>query len=378
MASPCTICNTPNAQICGRCKSTKYCSTECQQTDWPTHRLLCAQYKNNASLGPRPTPSHKNAIYFPTDSTTPIFIWIDCVTRIDDDTGLTYESSILAALISPDHPFETYMPIGRNPARDRDLPNTLELAYRETFLIDGSERNQSIANSIRDTGVTSHDWRGPLVAMKKKGPGIDPLFYTDMTMEDFRDTVDYLSSYNTPRATTPIGKTKGVKIACRGEQLVLGSPEYTAIDIPRDHPVFSTPIVSISKFVGLPVRVFKYAADKRWKDSRDVNDVFRNSPATFLHLEADTSKESWGWAPWYYQNNVGNVLVVGNEGDVTTEQIEILCRFCQFKMQPLFENGIGSGLVEMTREEVMGYVTPAKFGEYAAEVREKEKSAHTT
>ena len=51
--------------------------------------------------------------------------------------------------------------------------------------------------------------------------------------------------------------------------------------------------------------------------------------------------------------------------------MEALCEFCQFKMQPLFENGLDAGLVKMTREEVMGYMTPARFREYFAELREK-------
>lgn len=72
----------------------------------------------------------------------------------------------------------------------------------------------------------------------------------------------------------------------------------------------------------------------------------------------------------HWQDGVGSVLVVRSDGrDVTTQQVEALSRFCQFKMQPLFENGLGGGLMEMTRAEVMGFLTPAGFGEYFAEVR---------
>ena len=77
--------------------------------------------------------------------------------------------------------------------------------------------------------------------------------------------------------------------------------------------------------------------------------------------------------PW--QNEVGNVLVVHSDGqDIITQQVEALCEFYQLKMQPLFENGLGAGLVKMTREEVMGYVTPARFSEDFAELRERRKS----
>ncbi len=64
------------------------------------------------------------------------------------------------------------------------------------------------------------------------------------------------------------------------------------------------------------------------------------------------------------------MLVVRSDGlDVTTQQVEALSVFCQFRMQPLFENGLGGGLVMMTRAEVMGYMTPEGFRDYFAEVR---------
>ena len=69
---------------------------------------------------------------------------------------------------------------------------------------------------------------------------------------------------------------------------------------------------------------------------------------------------------------MGSVLVVRSDGrDVTAQQVEALGRFCRFKMGPLFENGLGGGLVEMTKAEVMGYCTPQGFREYFAEVRGK-------
>ena len=72
-----------------------------------------------------------------------------------------------------------------------------------------------------------------------------------------------------------------------------------------------------------------------------------------------------------WQNNVGNVLVVRSDGqDVTTRQVEALSRFCQFKMQPLFENALGGGFVEMTREEVMRYLAPRVFEEFMENMEE--------
>lgn len=38
----CPICGTPAVlQKCGKCKSAKYCSRECQRKDWPNHKKIC-------------------------------------------------------------------------------------------------------------------------------------------------------------------------------------------------------------------------------------------------------------------------------------------------------------------------------------------------
>ena len=40
-ASHCSLCGGPAASSCGRCKSVKYCSRNCQKLDWPRHKATC-------------------------------------------------------------------------------------------------------------------------------------------------------------------------------------------------------------------------------------------------------------------------------------------------------------------------------------------------
>lgn len=142
---------------------------------------------------------------------------------------------------------------------------------------------------------------------------------------------------------------------------------YSAVDVPKDHPVFYNPIAPISELVGMSVHTRKYPPDRLWEDNHDGS--YENDPATFLHMVPDANSDWWGWAPSEWRGDVGSVLVVrSNDQDVTTQQVEALCRFCQFKMQPLFENGLGGGLVEMTKAEVMAYMTPEAFRDYCAEM----------
>ena len=377
MESTCTICDSPSAKPCSRCHSAKYCSVECQQTDWPSHSLLCSQY--SAHTG-RPDPSYKRAILFPPNENKPQCIWIECRTEVsDEDPDVTYEwescqvEDLLGGKLGQYYASAERKLIQRNVLRDRKFANSLHVVCRETFGIDGSQLNKSVVRATRGAAVLS--WAGPIIALKKKGLGMDPLHYIDINMQDYRDVVDYFITYaNESVQDGELGgdrnsKLRGVKIHCKGDQRAFGTEVYSAVDVPKDHPIFHDPIAPISQLVGMPIHTRKYPPDKLWKDS------YMNVPATFLHLVADPSNNGWGWAPMMWQNNVGSVLVVRSDGqDVTTRQVEALSRFCQFKMQPLFENALGGGLVEMTREEVMRYLTPSVFEEFMENMEELMKN----
>jgi len=41
----CNVCNRPSGSICGVCKVTRYCSTECQRSHWQQHKKECLAMK---------------------------------------------------------------------------------------------------------------------------------------------------------------------------------------------------------------------------------------------------------------------------------------------------------------------------------------------
>lgn len=66
--------------LCGRCGDISYCSTKCQKTDWPFHKLLCSKL---SSYQQRPEVDHVRAILFPAERTSatddmqrPRFVWV--------------------------------------------------------------------------------------------------------------------------------------------------------------------------------------------------------------------------------------------------------------------------------------------------------------
>jgi hypothetical protein len=76
----CAICNSPGAKSCSSCHSAAYCTTTYQKTDWPLHKTIC---KTLTALPPRPSPSHKLGILFPSDAKIPEFIWIPCERKFE-------------------------------------------------------------------------------------------------------------------------------------------------------------------------------------------------------------------------------------------------------------------------------------------------------
>jgi hypothetical protein len=75
----CTSCGSSPARACSQCHSAAYCSLECQQTDWRTHKQLCAAYKKLAapSFPSRSSPNHYLVICFPMKSARPQLQWLD-------------------------------------------------------------------------------------------------------------------------------------------------------------------------------------------------------------------------------------------------------------------------------------------------------------
>jgi hypothetical protein len=195
-ALTCIICNGSNTKLCSSCRSISYCSPQCQRSDWSLHKMVC---KSFTTLPSRPSTAYKLAILFPVDSRVPQLEWIKCDRRIDDEDGVAWEKSCTEHLLEIEnldlryrHSRE-FKSITRNQLRGYNLSHTVQVICRETFLIDGSTPNASIRHTTKER--TIHDWRGPLVVMRRPGTAIDPLFYEDISAGDFRIVIDYFLSY---------------------------------------------------------------------------------------------------------------------------------------------------------------------------------------
>lgn len=103
------------------------------------HKLLCATFSDFASSN-RPTENQYRAVLCDPDKGKPEFIWI---------YSLWIQGIHLHPKTDPfmgEHALVRHIPLDYNSRLERDLPNTLLVSYRDTFMIDRSRTNQSIGS----------------------------------------------------------------------------------------------------------------------------------------------------------------------------------------------------------------------------------------
>lgn len=265
--------------------------------------------------------------------------------------------------------FSCRVPIPYNPVLERQLSDTIQLCYRDTFLFDGSKPNSSVAAITTTKPGQYHDWRGPIIAYANAGPGVNQATCKDFDMGDFRRLTDYFLWYNykPPPATQQSNdaKIKGVKINCIGDQKMFNKPGFEAVELVSTDLIFSKHDTSeITKRIGLPIFTRRCPPHSKWANDLD-NEIFeRKSPfnnqyATFLHLCCDPKVEpdlragslGWGWASMQWQNRVGSVIVVcQDKKPLLPLHVEALCKYCFDEIRPLLAHSIG----EYEPEEPMG------------------------
>ncbi|KAI9642996.1 hypothetical protein NHQ30_008730 [Ciborinia camelliae] len=315
--------NRPNFEPHDSCVM---CNKSPAQSDWPSHKLLCKKFSVQKD---RPSMQHKRAILFPEKSANPQMIWILCETKYDE--GSPYEIINLNNHLGADRPFTRTTRIEHNPVRDRNLGSgmavfyprkegySIALYYREDVLHDGSVLNRSILESVGKSGTVGYSWSGPIVAVRETATE----FHEDITLGDFRHMIDWLINYRTTNLPDSVDRpentistaVRGVKICCYGEIKLHGSEPYVAVDVPRGHSAHPGSI-----------------------------------------------------------KDLGNVLATRVDGkDLAVDDVRMMCEFTRRKLQPMFEDSMGAGLVSRTKQEVLDYITwenMIKFNDETAEETE--------
>ncbi len=179
----CLICSQAATKLCSKCKVVYYCSRECQEADWSSHRFFCASLPFPPKV---PAKKSINGVLLNPESSTPRLVEVPLI-----EWHFEGKSSIIPEvepLIKATFLARNYMEI--NPFSKKELRDVLVFEYRENFRSDGSKANKWIDNVHKGRQL----WRGPVLIYKVKGHDLFMLEqngYADVNMKDFKDIVDF-------------------------------------------------------------------------------------------------------------------------------------------------------------------------------------------
>jgi MYND finger len=377
----CICCGTQRAKLDTRCGGVYYCSNYCQKEDWPSHKLLCKAYAAQSELQ-RPSPSHRRAIFFPEEQTSPSLIWVLCDTS-DGSIPNDVHQYLGEDVTSPSRHL-----IQKNPRLDRRLLcDTIEVIYREDHMLDNTRRpNKSIDRILGPTLYRPQEWRGPVVVLRKRGMDISPKIHDDITLVDYRHVLDFFAvhgynSKNKTRKKPARERLHGVKINCLGEQSLHKIDTFAPVEVPSHslerygYTIGEAP--PIATLLKLPLRAWKCPARERPSEASTY--ATDNVSATLMHINPDASSPEFGWTPSHWQTDLGNVLLVRDDGkDLDVNLAETFCRWIEWKLFPQFESALGlftdasAPSPATARQEVVARITRADMDAFGLELREHE------
>ncbi|CAI6313450.1 unnamed protein product [Periconia digitata] len=389
--APCTVCNKADALRCTRCKSAWYCGKDCQAKDWATHKLLCGAFaefdmesRPSAEFDQNGKPSKEfvQAVFFPVDETKPKVVWLEC--EWGEDCGLHFQL--------PD--LKTYLGgFGRHT-----MVNTSQIYYRDGFLTDGSKPNKSIEAITRRKKQNRYQWRGPFLAVGRKGSDPESDACRDIDLTDFRQIAHFFLTY---RGFEPVvvpfsfpsfpsePMVQGVRINCTGDMKLHHKPHFEPIELCQNHTLLHPYVNSeVAQRAGIPMATLRIPPDskltRRDGPEGETEDPLNNPDGTFLHLSCDpkakfdhpTRTMGFGLAPMQYQSRVGSMFVIRQDGEpLLPLHVEAMCGYCRYEVSPLF---LGAAQIDedssedlKNREAVLDKINSAAFLAYWSKMLEE-------
>lgn len=116
----CPRCTDKGTKACGGCENIKYCSLECQQADWPTHRVLCSTFKDFAQ---RPSADKCRVVAFLPGEKKPRFLWAPVV------NNSMYTIIDPSDLAKTKHKYDPKMNIYHNAWTNKNLSGSIQVLF---------------------------------------------------------------------------------------------------------------------------------------------------------------------------------------------------------------------------------------------------------
>jgi hypothetical protein len=279
----------------------------------------------------------------------------------------------------------------RSNALRTSVPNdhVIELTGRDVFQT--LPPNQSIAIV---GGSRWRSWYGPFLAMAKAGTSLDPPYYQDISLVDYRDVVDYMSWFrdgigsatdgigaNTHFARNVVlpnetGKLKGVRVNAYGDRYVCNRPLFEPVNVPCRHPLFSeaddpSPITEHLGSAAPKLYAETYSPNPFWKSNLALPDRFNNPVYDTLYLHLEPDSQHWGRCPEWRKNVKGSILLVDRRRkDLTVDTVNQLVLFAQDWLLPRLHR-CGDDIA--SRNALLNLLTIDEFNKYTEGAADKDK-----
>ena len=241
----CPRCTEVATKSCSTCKNIKYCSPECQQADWPSHKSLCKNFKEFTE--PRPSGNMERVVVILPGEPKPRFMWAPLN---DGHCGSKHVWPAMFLDYSPKSVDWKNIESSKNVWTGKPLGYVVQVWYDDKFLMDFDASNPGSALFAATQGQVTTPWCGPIVVCRQTLPKEDwnddvgedewqgTVKVLDMDMAAFSQATSMLIDHASGTSRHGFGKGKKlqcVELAC-GRQGENPKP-HTVMLLPRTHPM---------------------------------------------------------------------------------------------------------------------------------------------
>ena len=94
-----------------------------------------------------------------------------------------------------------------------------------------------------------------------------------------------------------------------------------------------------------------------------------NSTACKLFRNPNIDSPWWGLAPLHWGCGIGDILLIrADDNNLSVDDAELLCWFCKWKLQPIFKDVLGAGLVQRSKQEVVNFIIRENMEKFREEL----------
>jgi hypothetical protein len=286
-------------------------------------------------LESRPSEHCRVGIWFQRDKDRPRLVWVPFL-----HSEQTIYHPYFDHFLGPQHMLLWTLPFTTNNRRGVDLGYHITIYY--------PDYDEIINKSVHRAVTACHGMTVPTVMhgnmVAVSGPPLRSVTeHSDMTLADFRHTLDFFSTYfdDTIRETPNAHYVLALKVSSPLERMLYGRETFTSVWVDRYFVSTSSVSRLSALLLGYEIRVCHVsdAEMERQSDTETEGSDWDNPYAKVLMFNIDPSGEGWGKGENWTRK--GGAILMREDGQgLDTELAEMMCRYCVDVLQPLFDKSL--------------------------------------